>query len=331
MSIFRQAAIAAACVLTTFQALPAQAAMTLTATAQSQGYTLTTFASGMPSTGFCCGPLGIEFPTSGGVLVASFTGPIYFFPTDTDNQTPANAIIGTTYPSNQPVDLTRSGGQILLANQGANRIDRLSDTGVFQSTLSTSQTLFAPTGLAVNPITGHLYVSALGGTQGIYEVDPVTGTTSLLRIGQFDGMTVSQDGRHLYAADFNAVQRFSTGVNGAPAFGLEQTYHLSDSVDGTALGTGDLLGTFFANTNSGNLYQVDITTGIGTLIASGGSRGDFVQVDPNDGTLLITQTDSILRLRAPDGGGFETDVPEPASLLLFGSALAMLGASRRRR
>jgi hypothetical protein len=32
------------------------------------------------------------------------------------------------------------------------------------------------------------------------------------------------------------------------------------------------------------------------VIATGGSRGDFVTVDPNDGTLLLTQTDRILRL-----------------------------------
>jgi hypothetical protein len=44
---------------------------------------------------------------------------------------------------------------------------------------------------------------------------------------------------------------------------------------------------------------VDLATGAQTLLASGGSRGDLVAVDPSDATLLLTQTDRILRLHGP--------------------------------
>ena len=41
---------------------------------------------------------------------------------------------------------------------------------------------------------------------------------------------------------------------------------------------------------------MNLATATQTIIASGGSRGDFVTVDPNNGTLLVTQSDRIMRL-----------------------------------
>jgi hypothetical protein len=42
-------------------------------------------------------------------------------------------------------------------------------------------------------------------------------------------------------------------------------------------------------------------------IASGGTRGDFVSVDPNDGTLLLTQSSNIVRLHPPTEASFVPD------------------------
>jgi sugar lactone lactonase YvrE len=331
MTLFLRAAVLAVpLILGGLAAGGAQAQMALTPAATTAGWGLSTFASGFPTTGFCCGPLGIEFPASGGVLVANYTGDIYRFATNADNQTVANATIGHTFGAQQPVDLAIAGGQVFMANQYGHAIERLSDAGAYQSTLTTSMQLTFPTGLATNPVSGRMYVSATGGNTGIFEVDTATGATVQLTSGTYDGMTVSADGKHLYAADFDGVVQFSTGVNGAPAFGQENRFDLNDSVDGTALGVGDLAGYLVANTNSGNLYLVELATGTPTLLANGGSRGDFVQVDPN-GTLLVTQTDRILRLTAPEGSAFETATPEPGTLGVLGMALAGLVAARRRR
>jgi len=56
-------------------------------------------------------------------------------------------------------------------------------------------------------------------------------------------------------------------------------------------------------------------------IASGGSRGDFVGVDNNNGTLFLTQTDSVYRAVVWSGLWITTVTPEPgASALTFDRA-----------
>jgi hypothetical protein len=110
-----------------------------------------------------------------------------------------------------------------------------------------------------------------------------------------DGLTVAGDGRTLYAA---VLREHLLG------FDLATKAQVFDSgtisfVDGPALGTGSLAGRIFANVSDGTVWEVDLATSAQTLIATGGSRGDLVAVDPSDGTLLLTQTDRILRLHGP--------------------------------
>jgi len=59
-----------------------------------------------------------------------------------------------------------------------------------------------------------------------------------------------------------------------------------------------MAGKIYANENNGNVIEIDLLTKSQTIIATGGSRGDFVAVDPN-GSLLLTQTDRICGLRRP--------------------------------
>ena len=297
----------------------ANASMVLTAAGTAENFTLSTFASGFPTTGFCCGPLGIAFPNSGGVLVTDYPGNVRLFATDADGQLASSAPVGQFYGNSNAVGLAKAGGNIYMTQQGNQDLVRISDTGTFISTVATG--LGFATGIAANPTNGHLYVSNVGGT--IWDINPGVSVTALITGINADGL--STDGTTLYGAANGHI----LGYNIATHAQVFDSGNVGD-VDGTALGTGVLAGKIYGNTNSGNVIEVDLASLAVTTIASGGSRGDFVTVDPN-GSLLLTQTDSIVRLTPPSGGGFVGQTPEPASIALLGLGLAGLGFTRRRK
>src|SRR5438270_813460 len=82
-------------------AAPARASLTITPAGAAEGLSLSTFATGFPHTiggsGGDVGPMGIAFPSSGGVLVADFPGNLRLFPTDADGQSAASAPVGQSY------------------------------------------------------------------------------------------------------------------------------------------------------------------------------------------------------------------------------------------
>src|SRR5262249_27232956 len=165
-------------------------------------------------------------------------------------------------------------------------------------------------------------------------IDPIAKTvTPFVDVPDPDGVDFNASGSILYVArddDQGRVLGFDT-VTKAQVF---DSGIITGGPDGLALGTGVLAGNLFVNTNDGRDVEINITTLAQTDIANGGSRGDFVKVDPNNGTLLLIQSDSIVRLTAPAGGGFEgAAVPEPSSLCIFGvlasACLAGWGAHRR--
>lgn len=306
------------------------ASLSLTAAGTADGFAISTFASGFPTSG-SIGPLGIAFPTTGGVLVTDYPGDVRLFATDTDGQTAAAAPVGQSYGFSNAVGLAQVGANIYMTQQGNASVVQINPTGTFNQLIVGG--IPSATGIVADPANGHLFVSQGGFSgAGIFDVNPLTKTFSLfVPATGIDGLTISADGSTLYGA--NAFTGHILGWNTATGTLVFDSGFIPGGIDGSALGTGTLAGNIFVNTNSGTVFEVNLTTLAQTLIATGGSRGDFVMVDPSNGSLLLTQSGEIDRLTAPAGGGFGGGgtVPEPSSLLLLGSGLAGLATWRGRR
>ena len=300
-----------------------KAAMVLTAAGTAQGFSLSTFADGFPSSGGV-GPVGIAFPTTGGVLVSDKLGNVRRFATDSDGQNAANAPIGQNYGGiNSATGLARIGGNIYMAKLNQGQVVQINVDGTFNQLILDKMP--GAVGLAVNPANGHLFVSTLDGNQ-ILDVDPIAKTQALFKnVARPDGLSVSPDGATLYAAATGTGHIL--GFNIATGAQVFDSGNIGTSIDGTAAGSGAFANLIFANLNDGRLIEINLTTLAQTVIGTGGSRGDFVTVDPSNNTLLITQSDRILRL---SGASFVA-VPEPGSFVLMGlGSLCVLGLFRRK-
>ncbi len=305
-----------------------RAGMMLTPDGVAAGFQLTTFADGFPSDPTTnVGPLGITFAPGGGVMVSGYPGDVRVFPTDTDGQHIASVSVAQNYGLSNAVGLAQAGGNYYMAQQVNGQVVQVNPNGKFNSVLVSG--IFNATGLAVDPTNEHLFVSTILHNQ-IYEVDPVNRTKTLFASGQADGLAVNSTGTILYAALRTPTYQHVVGYSIATGALVFDSGPINGDLDGIALGTGVLANNLFVNTHAGTLLEINLATLAITTIADGGSRGDFVAADPN-GTLLLTQADSVLRLSPPPQGGFGNGSggpgggvvsPEPTSLTLLAVGFA---------
>lgn len=304
-----------------------QAAPVLTADATAAGYSLSQFASRFP-TFSCCGPLGIAFRTDGAVVVSDYPGNVRVFATDADGQTAGSAPVTQNYGAGNAVGLARIGNFLYMAQQSAGQVVKLNLDGSFNSVVVTG--IPTATGVFASPTTGKLYVSDCCSGSGIWEVDVTANTKTQFKTGSYDGLSISADGSVIYA-EIGATIRGYRLSDGVEVFNSG----FISGVDGTELGSGTLAGLIFANTNFGEVWEISLADPTDkTLLVTGGSRGDFVTADPNNGSLLFTQSDDIWRLTPAAGGCIGSScnqVPEPGSLPMVLLAIGVAGGLVRRR
>ena len=185
----------------------------LTSDAITAGFSLSMFANEFPTTGFCCGPLGL--PLS--VVVRSWcrTTPVMC---GSFRQIPMASLRArcrshraTVLPT--LVGLTRLGSYAYMTQQGAGKVVRLNLDGTYNSDVVSG--IPSATGIFANPVNGKLYVSDCCSNSGIWEVDPVTNTKTQFKVGgNYDGVSISADGSTLYAELGGAIvgYRLSDGV-----------------------------------------------------------------------------------------------------------------------
>jgi len=319
-SAFLIAAAMVAC-----SATRAMAQMTLTPEGQARNLQLTTFINNfvpIQTPGGMIGPFGITYEADGHVLVDTASGNLRRF-NNVDNQDAQAVPILRSFGQFASSGLTTIGGNIFMGNVLTSNILQLNTNGSTNRIVAGG--IAGPTGLVADPASGHIFCSTNQSPFRILDINSATGTFTTFASVAADGLTLSADRSILYAAlesDHLVGYNVATGATVFDS-GLISTVGgvAVGGLDGSALGYGALTGSAFVNTRGGCLVEVNLTTMAQTLIASGGSRGDFVAADPSgNGDLLLTQTDRVLRLHG---------IPSPSTAALLG--LGGLMAARRRR
>ncbi len=294
----------------------ARADLTLTPAGVSRGFTLTTFASGFSSSGGV-GPVAIDYQNDGSILVSSLVGNKIQRFANIDNQSAASAP-QINYPSDEfPHGIAHIGSTVYVSRFSSQTIVELNADGSINRTVATG--LGNARALLTNTSTGRLLTST---TTGIRDVDPITGTFTTLMNQEADGISLSADNSIVYGAMISGgLSGHLVGYNTTSGAIVFDSGFLSGGLDGTSVGYGQRAGFIYGNFNNGSVVEINLATLETTVIATGGSRGDFVSADPSgNGDLLLTQTDSVLRL---------SGIPAPSAAALFG--LGGLLAARRRR
>lgn len=161
-----------------------------------------------------------------------------------------------------------------------------------------------PFGIAVDPLTGDLYVSSDG---GIFRVQNPSGTptvTTFACCSFFDGLAFTTDGSRLYAArpgdqhvvGFDRSGNIVMDVNDSPHGPDGIAVAEANRVVSTSSGSLDVSNNVFVNANDGTIERIDVNNGNALSVAAGGgSRGDFATVGPDD-CLYVTQSSTIEKL-----------------------------------
>lgn len=304
--------------------------LTLTQDGINLGFTLSTFATIDPrNTGCCSGPFGVAVSGPDRVLVFGNDSDQrrYVFH-DTDGQTKSSAISSTPlFPTGTQAYATVNGvaygstgpfGQFAQYDSSGNIVRVLSD--VPQN---------AYLGMWGNNVTGHLLATTDIGS--IVDIDPTANgglgsSRTITSDGFFDGITVSPDGRTVYG-EFQANDSI-VGYNILTGAQVFNSGFLNGGPDGAGVIVsnsslnGDLVINFNGNgVDSGFVGLLDPHTLQLTIIATGGTRGDYAAPDTTNGTLFLDYSDVVYRLDCGQNCGIGNQTPEPGTLGTFGSGL----------
>jgi hypothetical protein len=323
--------------LALFSALPSKAALVLNQTGINEGFTLTTFLSGYNAQ---YGPLAQGVLPNGQIITGSLLGTKIYVFNDLDGQTLANAVSATSYScttGNCNFAMTTAGGQVYGAQAaGGIYLHFAADGSSAPIPNLQAAGLRGNFGMWGDPVNGHLISAS---TQGLVDIDPIAGTFRVINAGIFpDGVTVSPDGTVAYVENGGEIQAYSiaTGM-------LLRSFATGHSPDGTGvISGGSLNGDVIVNNNDGTVGLLDPSKPNGdpnlyVIIATGGTRGDFVSADLNNGTLFLSQNEQVARLSCGPGcsiggpGPGPGTAPEPSTLFSMGVGLGLLLLSLRRR
>ncbi len=315
MRLRHRAARAAAFAATLLLALPAAAGAYSTA----PGYQASDYANGFPeSLANNWGPIGIAFDQSDNLYVADRAdGNIYRFQPGGGAASPDTRLTPSPIPGLITGLVVSRSGAVYLARYAAGDIVQVDpDSG---EVIRTVAKVPCATGLAIDPVSGDLFVSEDQCGSTIFRVSrfysgPGTVTPYTYAPG-VDGMAFDSVSGTLYAESDGHVVR----IDGTRSLTPGRVDSIADVpyADGLAFGahTSGEPSYLVANRNNGIVTRVDFALGILPSeqdLFTGGSRGDFAAVDSH-GCLYITQSASIVRIgRTGQGCGLQPTTLGPA-------------------
>ena len=172
------------------------------------------------------------------------------------------------------------------------------------TTTRTISTTVNPRGITTDPVTGDLfYAEAPGALRRIATPAAASPADTLFAnpgSGVYDGIAITADGSRLYTADYNTQHLIGVDRAGTKVLDVALTGHpdgIAVAVPNTVIGGVDFSNNVFVSANDGTIQRIDVNTAGNpvTVVASGGTRGDFVSVGP-DGCYYAAQSDRVVKL-----------------------------------
>ena len=271
------------------------------------GYAFTDFATGFNDFGTCQSVTGSAFDASGNLLVVDTrNGFIYRFGpqggvADATTQVNATAISGNPYGLVFGKD-----GKLYLGRLTANDILEINPaTGAIIRTVAAAPDVTAPLGMAIDPLSGDLFVNQRFSANMVRIANPASATptvTTYASPGTASQLTVAPNGTFFSAVNPPDQVTRIAGTNTPQPAATTVVTSVPQEIGIAVSANGNLPALLLMNRLNGVITKVDLGTTPPTLsdIFTGGSRGDFATLGP-DGCFYATQTDRVIKVTSADG------------------------------
>ncbi|HEX8069805.1 MAG TPA: protease pro-enzyme activation domain-containing protein [Pyrinomonadaceae bacterium] len=281
------------------------------------GFAVSTFASSFPNDCFTnIGPIGLAFDANGTLLVGDAqNNNLYAFGQQGGVAGPAT-LVGTV-PAQFGLSLaglafTRDGRLYAVLANGNNLVELNPTTAAVVRTVAhfSGGSRFA---LAVDPVSGDLFVSGFDGIIRVSNFAAGPGTITPYTSGDFDGIAFATDGTLYAAAELQGGIHRIAGTNAPQPGAATLIAILPGNPDGIAFEPNPAHPAkpfLYVNRNDGTITRIDTSALPDTPVTpcaagctdiyTSGSRGDFVTVGPT-GCLYATQSERVIRLTNADG------------------------------